>query len=278
MQGLEGKVAIVTGAARLRGIGRGIALRLAHEGCDVVVNGAPRPLESFPEDEQAAGWRGLASVVEEIEAVGRHAVAVEGDVTKREDADRLAQAALDAFGRIDILVPNAGKSYTGDRALWEIDQAEWYHVIDVNLNGVYQCLRAVIPPMLEAKRGGRIVTISSTAGRVGMAYYGAYSATKFGVVGLTQQLAQELASHGITVNCVAPGSVDTDMMDDTFGRMARRMGLQFDQVKGAVPRAIPLGRQGAPDDIAGAVAFLCSDDAAWITGQTLNVNGGNPMA
>jgi 3-oxoacyl-[acyl-carrier protein] reductase/meso-butanediol dehydrogenase/(S,S)-butanediol dehydrogenase/diacetyl reductase len=268
----------VTGAARLRGIGRGIALRLARDGCDVVVNGAPRPPETFPEEEKAAGWHGLSSVVGEAEALGRRAVAVEGDVTKREDAERLGQAALDAFGRIDIVVTNAGKSYTGDRALWEIDENEWYHVIDVNLNGVYQCLRAVLPPMLEAKRGGRIVNISSTAGRVGMAYYGAYSATKFGVVGLTQQLAQELAGHGITVNCVAPGSVDTDMMDDTFGRMARRMGLQFEQVKGAVPRAIPLGRQGAPGDIAAAVAFFCSDNASWVTGQTLNVNGGNPMA
>jgi 3-oxoacyl-[acyl-carrier protein] reductase/meso-butanediol dehydrogenase/(S,S)-butanediol dehydrogenase/diacetyl reductase len=198
-------------------------------------------------------------------------------VRKQEDAERLARAALDAFGRIDVLVNNAGKSYTGDRALWEIDDAEWYHVVDVNLNGVYRCCRAVIPAMLGAKRGGRVVNISSTAGRVGMAYYGAYTATKFGVVGLTQQLAQELAASGITVNCVAPGSVDTDMMDDTFGRMARRMGLTFEQIKGAVPGAIPLRRQGRPDDIAGAVAFLASDDASWITGQTLNVNGGNPM-
>ncbi len=277
MEGLREKVAIVTGAARMRGIGRGIALRLAREGCDVIVNGAPRPPEAFPEEERAAGWRGLASVVEEVERLGRRAVAVEGDVTKVEDAERLAQATQEAFGRIDILVNNAGKSYTGDRALWEIDDAEWYHAVDVNLNGVYRCCRAVIPALLEAKRGGRIVNISSTAGRVGMAYYGAYTAAKFGVVGLTQQLAQELASEGITVNCVAPGSVDTDMMDDTFGRMARRMGLQFEQVKGAVPRAIPLGRQGAPDDIAAAVAFLCSDGASWITGQTLNVNGGNPM-
>ncbi|MEX1255597.1 MAG: SDR family NAD(P)-dependent oxidoreductase [Dehalococcoidia bacterium] len=277
MEGLTGKVAIVTGAARLRGIGRGIALRLAREGCDVVVSGTARPPESFPEEERAAGWRGLASVVEEVERAGRRGVAVEADVTKRADTDRLAQVALDAFGRIDVLVNNAGKSYTGDRALWEIDEAEWYHVIDVNLNGVYQCCRAAILAMLAAKRSGRIVNISSTAGRVGMAYYGAYSATKFGVVGLTQQLAQELASQRITVNCIAPGSVDTDMMDDTFGRMARRMGLQFEQVKGAVPHAIPLGRQGAPNDIAAAVAFLCSDDASWITGQTLNVNGGNPM-
>ncbi len=278
MLGHSGNVAIITGAARYRGIGRGIALRLAEEGCDVVLNGLSRPPESYPEEERAAGWRGLASVVEEIERLGRHAIAVEGDITQREDSERLAEAALSVFGRIDILVNNAGKSYTGDRALWEIDDEEWYHVVDVNLNGVYRCLRAVIPSMIDAKRGGRIVNISSSAGRVGMAYYGSYTATKFAVVGLTQQLAQELAPHRITVNCVAPGSVDTDMMDDTFGRMARRMGLTFEQIKTAVPGAVPLRRQGAPADIAAAIAFLCSDDASWITGQTLNVNGGNPMS
>ena len=277
MEGLAGKVAIVTGAARKRGIGRAIALRLAQEGADVVVSGAPRAPEAFPEEEHTTGWRGLASVVEEVEQLGRRALAVECDVTDREDAERLAQATLSEFGRIDILVNNAGTSYTGDRALWEIDDEEWYRVVDVNLNGVYRCMRAVIPAMLEANTGGRIVNISSTAGRMGIAYYGAYCATKFGVIGLTQQMALELAPHSVTVNSVAPGSVDTDMMDDTFGRMAKRMGLQFEQIKAGVGRAAPLGRQGRPNDIAGAVAFLCSDDASWITGQTLNVNGGTPM-
>ena len=277
MEGLSDKVAIVTGAARMRGIGRGIAARLAREGADVVVGGAPREPETFPPDERASGWRGLASVVEEIEQLGRRAVAVECDVTKQEDAGRLVEAALSSLGRVDILVNNAGTSYTGDRALWEIDDEEWYHVVDVNLNGVYRCCRAIIPALLEAKQGGRIVNISSTAGRMGMPYYGAYCATKFGVIGLAQQLALELAAHDITVNCVAPGSVDTDMMDDTFGRMARRMGLQFEQIKAGAARAAPLGRQGHPADIAAAVAFLCSDDASWITGQTLNVNGGTPM-
>ncbi len=277
MEGLAGKVAIVTGAARRRGIGRGIAVRLAEEGADVVVNGAPKPPEAFPEEERSSGWRGLASVVEQIEQLGRRAVAVEGDVTREGDAQQIAETALSNFGRIDVLVNNAGKSYTGNRTLWEIDDEEWYHVVDVNLNGVYRCCRAVIPALVDGKRGGRIVNISSTAGRMGMAYYGAYCATKFAVIGLTQQLAQELAPHRVTVNCVAPGSVDTDMMDDTFGRMARRMGLQFEQIKAGVGRSTPLGRQGDPADIAAAVAFLCSDDASWITGQTLNVNGGMPM-
>ena len=233
MEGPAGKVAIVTGAARKRGIGRGIALGLARQGADVVVAGYPRPQSQFPEEERSTGWRGLASVVEEIEELGRRALAVEANVTVTDDVERLTQETLSAFGRIDILVNNAGQAYCGDRALWEIDQEEWYHVIDVNLNGVYLVCSAVIPAMIEAEQGGSIVNISSTAGRMGVAYYGAYCASKFGVVGLTQQLAHELAPHNITVNCGAPGSVDTDMMDDTFRRTAERMGLEFAPITAA---------------------------------------------
>ncbi|HXF52048.1 MAG TPA: SDR family NAD(P)-dependent oxidoreductase [Dehalococcoidia bacterium] len=277
MAGLEGKVAIVTGAGRMRGIGRAIALRLAEDGADVVVTGAPRDPATFPEHERAQGWKGVASVAEEIEALGQRALALDCDVTKREDARNAVAAALGRFGRVDILVNNAGAAFCGDRPLWEIDQAEWYRVVDVNLNGVYQMCAAVIPAMIEAGRGGRIVNISSTAGRQGIPFYGAYCATKFGVIGLTQMLAQETAAYQITVNCVAPGSVDTDMMDGTFARMAGRYGVAFDAMKQGALRTIPLGRQGRGSDIAAAVAFFASDEASWITGQTLNVNGGTPM-
>lgn len=277
MSDLEGKVAIVTGAGRLRGIGRAIALRLAEDGADVVVTGAPRDPATFPEGERARGWQGVASVAAEIEALGRRALALDCDVTRRDDARRAVAEALRRFGRVDVLVNNAGAAYCGDRPLWEIDEAEWHRVIDVNLNGVYQMCAAVIPAMIEGGRGGRIVNISSTAGRQGIPFYGAYCATKFGVIGLTQMLAQEAAPHQITVNCVAPGSVDTDMMDGTFARMAGRSGVPFEAMKQGAIRTIPLGRQGRGADIAAAVAFFAGDDAAWITGQTLNVNGGTPM-
>ncbi len=277
MSGLEGKVAIVTGAARMRGIGRAIAIRLAEDGADVVVTGAPRDPATYPEEERRQGWLGVASVAADIEARGRRALALDCDVTKRDDVRNAVAETLRRFGRVDILVNNAGAAFCGDRPLWEIDEAEWYRVVDVNLNGVYQMCAAVIPPMIEAGRGGRIVNISSTAGRQGIPFYGAYCATKFGVIGLTQMLAQETAPYGITVNCVAPGSVDTDMMDDTFGRMAGRYGVPFEAMKQGAIRTIPLGRQGQGADIAAAVAFFASDDASWITGQTLNVNGGTPM-
>jgi 3-oxoacyl-[acyl-carrier protein] reductase/meso-butanediol dehydrogenase/(S,S)-butanediol dehydrogenase/diacetyl reductase len=277
MAGLEGRVALVTGAARQRGIGRAIALRLAQEGADVVVSGAHRDRRDFPEGEKQSSWQGLASVAAEVEALGHRSLPLEADVTRKADVQSLVERTMDAFGRIDILVNNAGAAFCGERPLWEIDDEEWYRVIDVNLNGVYLCCKAVAPVMIEGGRGGRIINLSSAAGRVGIPFYGAYCASKFGVVGLTQMLALEMAPYRVTVNAVAPGITDTDMMDGTFGRMARKMGMEFQQVKEGASLGVPLGRRATPEEIAGAVAFLASDDARYITGQTLNVNGGSPM-
>jgi 3-oxoacyl-[acyl-carrier protein] reductase/meso-butanediol dehydrogenase/(S,S)-butanediol dehydrogenase/diacetyl reductase len=277
MARLDGKVAIVTGAARARGIGRGIARRLASEGADVVAVGSPRAPEEFPEHERTAEWRGVASVAEEIGAMGRRAMGLDADLTKVDDVERVVADAMEMFGRIDIVVNNAGLAYCGERNLWEIDDREWYEVIDVNLNGVYLLTSRALRPMVERGEGGRVINISSSAGRMGIAQYGAYCASKWGVIGLTQMLAVEAAPHRITVNCIAPGSVDTDMMDGTFRHMASRFKTEAAGIKQAVVRGILLGRQGRPSDIAGAVAFFASDDAEWITGQTLNVSGGTPM-
>jgi len=277
MHGLEGKTAIVTGAARHRGIGRAIAVRLAQEGADIVAVGSRRAAEAFPDDERAIGWRGVESVAMEIEKLGSRALAIDADITRKEEVEDLIAATQEKFGRIDILVNNAGLAYCGERNLWEIDDDEWYRVIDVNLNAVYLITSAALRVMVPAGRGGRVVNISSSAGRMGVPQYGAYCATKWGIVGLTQMLAVEAAAHQVTVNCVAPGSVDTDMMDGTLQHMASRYGADSGQMKQAIVRTIALGRQGQPTDIAGAVAFFASDDASWITGQTLNVSGGTPM-
>lgn len=278
MSGLEGKVAIVTGAARQRGIGRAIAVRLADDGCDVAVVGSPRAAADYPEAEKATGWRGAASVAREIEALGRRAIAMDADLTKPAEAERVVSETMSKLGRIDIVVNNAGAAYCGEHNLWEIPDEQWYEVVDVNLNGVYLITSRALRHMVEAKRGGRIINISSAAGRMGIAQYGAYCATKFGVIGLTQMLALETAPHQITVNCVAPGSVDTDMMDGTISHTAARYNAPADGVKQAIVRSIALGRQGRPADIAAGVAFFASDDAAWVTGQTLNIAGGNPMS
>ncbi len=277
MSGLEGKTAIVTGAARHRGIGRAIAVRLADLGANVVAVGSPRPPEEYPKDEKAIRWEGAKSVAREIEALGRKALAIDADVTKATEAERIVEETMMKFGRIDIIVNNAGLAYCGENNLWEIDDREWYEVVDVNLNAVYLLTSRVLRKMVEAGRGGRVINISSTAGRMGVPQYGAYCATKWSIIGLTQMLALEAAPHQITVNCVAPGSVDTDMMDGTFRHMATRFGTEASAMKQAVVRTIALGRQGRPTDIAAAVAFFASNDASWITGQTLNVNGGTPM-
>ncbi len=274
---LAGKVAIVTGAARYRGIGRGIALALAAAGTDVVALGSARAPEDFPEDEKSIGCRGAASVSAEIDASGLRTLGIDADLTKPAEVERIVATTMAKFGRIDILVNNAGLAYCGEKNLWEIDDREWYDVMDVNLNAVYLLTSRVMRKMVEAKRGGRIINISSAAGRMGFAQYGAYCATKWGIIGLTQMLAIEAAPHQITVNCVAPGSVDTDMMDGTLGHMATRYHADAAAMKQAVVRGIALNRQGTPQDIAGAVAFFTSDAAAWITGQTLNVSGGAPM-
>jgi NAD(P)-dependent dehydrogenase (short-subunit alcohol dehydrogenase family) len=277
MPSLEGKVAIVTGAARSRGIGRGIALRLAALGADVVALGSPRAPELYPDDEKAIGWRGAASVAIQIESSGGRALGFDADLTQAAEAERAVAETMSRFGRIDILVNNAGLAYCGEKSLWEIDDREWFDVMDVNLNAVFLITSRVMRRMVEAKNGGRIVNISSAAGRTAYPQYGAYCATKWGIVGLTQMLALEAAPHQITANCIAPGSVDTDMMDGTFGHMATRFHSEAAAMKQAVVGSIALGRQGTPADIAGAVAFFASDDAAWITGQTLNVSGGTPM-
>jgi 3-oxoacyl-[acyl-carrier protein] reductase/meso-butanediol dehydrogenase/(S,S)-butanediol dehydrogenase/diacetyl reductase len=242
-----------------------------------VAVGSPRAPERFPEAEKEIGWHGVATVAREVEALDRRALGIDADLTKSDDVERVIDETISKLGRIDIIVNNAGLAFCGERNLWEIDDQEWYDVIDVNLNGVYLLTSRALRHMVAAGRGGRIINISSSAGRMGVPQYGAYCATKFGIIGLTQMLAIEAAPHHITVNCVAPGSVDTDMMDGTFQHMADRYHSDAGAMKQAVVRTVLLGRQGRPSDVAGAVAFFASDDASWITGQTLNVGGGTPM-
>ncbi|MEM6683936.1 MAG: SDR family NAD(P)-dependent oxidoreductase [Pseudomonadota bacterium] len=270
---LAGKVALVTGAARKRGLGRAIAMRLAQDGADVIVTG--RPNGGLTPAEEDAGWQGLASVVADIKALGRRAMAVETDVTKKDDVAALAQAIANAFGRIDILVNNAGHaSGAGSARILDMDDATWFDAVDVNLNGVYLVTKAIGRLMRDYANGGSIINISSLAGRRGLPDYGAYCATKFGVVGLTQQLALELAGLDIRVNCIAPGSHSTDMMDGTLGRTSDAYGISPEDALGAIKQVVPMGRQGLAEELAAACAFLAGPDASYITGQTLNVDGG----
>jgi 3-oxoacyl-[acyl-carrier protein] reductase len=242
---LEDRVAIVTGAGR--GIGKAIAVALAAEGASVVVN--------YTRNAEAA-----AATVAAIEALGRSAIAVQADVSNAQQATALIAAAIERFGKLDILVNNAG--VTRDKLVLRMTEEDWDAVIDTNLKGAFLCAKAAIPLFVKQKRGV-VVNIGSVIGKVGAAGQVNYSASKAGLIGLTKSLAKELGSRNIRVNAVAPGFVETDMTEI----------LKEDQ-KEAARKSIPLGRFGTPEDVARAVTFLCSDDAAYIQGDVLTVDGG----
>ena len=277
MTRLEGRVALVTGAGRYRGIGRAIVLRLAEEGADVVVTARARDASTFPPHEQEIGWKGIESVAEEVRGMGRRARAVDCDVTDKDDLQRTVDAAVAELGGIDILVNNAAlPSEAGAAPILEMTDENWYETVDVNLHGLYHTIRAVGREMVQGG-GGSIINISSTAGRIGIPNYGAYCATKWAMHGLTQQLALELAKDNIRVNIVCPGSTDTDMMDGTFGRYDEVAGQEPGTSKAAIRRALLMGRQATVEEQAAVVAFLASDDSSYMTGQALNVDGGSRM-
>ncbi len=277
MSRLDGRVALVTGAGRYRGIGRAIVLRLAEEGAHVVVTARARDASTFPQHEQEMGWKGIESVAGEVRAMGRRALAIDCDVADKDDLQRTVDAAIAEFGRIDILVNNAAlPSEAGAAPILEMTDENWYETVDVNLHGLYHTIRAVGREMVKGG-GGSIVNISSTAGRIGLPNYGAYCATKWAMHGLTQQLALELAKDNIRVNIVCPGSTDTDMMDSTFGRYDEVAGYEPGTSKAAVRSALLMGRQATVEEQAAVVAFLASDDSSYMTGQALNVDGGSRM-
>ena len=278
MSEFAGRVVMVTGCARARGIGRAIAVAFARAGADVVATdvaaGGTRNENEEGLEEVRLGWKGLDSLAEEIKGVGRRVLTLVGDVSRAVDAERFVADALAQFGHIDVLVNNAAAPHGADRRLlWEIPEEAWDLVIDVNLKGTFLMSRAVIPHML--KRGsGRIISMASVSGKRGTARRGAYTASKFGVIGLTQVMAQELGAHGITVNAICPGSVDTSRRESTS---RRERALAERDPNAPVLSLPPTGRVALPDDIARLALFFASDASDHITGQAWNVDGGTVM-
>ena len=245
---LDGRYALVTGASR--GIGRAIALRLAAEGAAVALN--------FAGNVAAA-----EAVRKEIESAGGKAILVPADVANETAATEMVEKTAEAFGAIDILVNNAG--ITRDGLLLRMKEEDWDAVLNTNLKGVFHCSKAAAKFMMK-KRYGRIVNLASVVGLVGNSCQANYAAAKAGVIGFTKALAKELAGRGITVNAIAPGFIRSDMTD-----------VLPDTVKETMLAGIPLGRAGEPEDVAKAALFLASDQAAYITGQVLTVDGGMVM-
>ena len=282
MYKLNGKVALVTGAGGEHGIGRAIATRLAKEGADVIVN----DIVSNPYADSPTDWEGAPSVVQEIEAMGRQALAVLADVSKAEQVDDMVQQGLERFGKIDILVNNAASRPGKDRVLVvDLEETAWDKEMNINAKGTFLCSRAVARHMIERGGGGKIINMSSTSGKKGIARYAAYCASKFAVIGFTQALAHELAGHRINVNAICPAAIHTertgyivaalsseDISPERWWESEHR-AQSVEQHK----ERVPLGRVGEATDVAKTAAFLASAESDYLTGLAITVAGGSLM-
>jgi NAD(P)-dependent dehydrogenase (short-subunit alcohol dehydrogenase family) len=276
----EGKVALVTGAGGMKGIGRACALKLASQGADLVLSDFKRASNDLPPQEVKAQWRSIDSVAEEVEALGRRVLKIWCDLTVSAEIEDMARKAAAHYGHIDILVNNARAIIGRDRVpVTELREEVWQRFLAINTTAVFLATKCVAKGMIERGTGGRIINMASDASKRGRPLMAAYNASKFAVLGLTQASALDLAPHRITVNAVCPGSVNTDRLNYWEEAQAKAEGISLEEFRARIVAAagknIPLGRMAEPEDVANMVAFLASEEASFITGQAYNVNGGS---
>ena len=275
MSHLNGKIALVTGAGGEFGLGRAIAVRLAKEGADVVVNDVVEKPYNLDESE----WRGLQDVVSEIKALGKRSCEFVANITNSDEVSAMIEKIVSKFGRIDILVNNAGSKPGKDRVpAVDLDEKEWDRVITVNAKGTFLASQAVARHFIERKIQGKIINISSVVGKEAMPRYAAYSASKFAIIGLTQALALELAPYQINVNAVCPSLVDTERVTQLVNVLAednQQFNEKYEELIQNRSGLVPLGRLATRTDVANTVSFLASEQSNFLTGLSIPVAGGS---
>jgi len=275
MSSLQGKVVVCTGSGRREGLGEGILQRFASEGCRLVVTDLGQADRGLGED-NIGSTAEMEEVADALRAQGAEVITVPCDVRKQEQVEALVARTVEAFGRLDVMVNNAGVGYIM-QPISEVSLADWQLVMDVNLTGAFLTTQAAAAQMRKQGDGGRIINIASQAAKTGFPHMAPYVASKHGMIGLTRTSAIDLAADGITVNAVCPNHVTTGLGAKQSEYFANYRGMSVEDYRAGLRARIPLGRVGLPGDTAAAVAFLASDDAAFITGEALNVSGGEEM-
>lgn len=279
MTTLKNKIALITGAGGKKGVGRAIALKFAGLGASLVLTDVRLKPEDLPQDQVRTSWRGIESVAEEVRALGVSCLPVFCDLEDGKQIEDLVKQTVEHFGRIDILVNNARALIGKDQVpITELAAEIWNHFLAINITAPFLLTKLAGREMIRQGQGGRIINIGSSNSKQAIARSTAYSSSKFALIGLTQAAALDLAPHGITVNAVCPGVVNTDRVNYRERAEAAAKGISLEQHRADILKqaaaGIPLGRVAEPEDVANLVAFLASAEASFITGQAYNVNGG----